>query len=99
MASMWALVVAVIYFGSFLAIGFIAKAVLAKLMKRTGADLSDVQAQAGPTAGSARSSCWESGVMKNEREVRRRLGYSPARWHTWGLSRRRQARGIHDEHQ
>jgi hypothetical protein len=46
MASMWALVVAVIYFGSFLAIGFIAKAVLAKLMKRTGA-ISDVQAQAG----------------------------------------------------
>jgi len=31
-----------------LAIGFIAKAVLAKLMEQTGADLSDVQAQAGP---------------------------------------------------
>ena len=48
MASTWALVVAVIYFGSFLAIGFIAKAVLAKLMEQTSADLSDVQAQAGP---------------------------------------------------
>ena len=45
---MWALVVAVIYFGSFLAIGIIAKAALGKLMSRTGADLADVQAQAGP---------------------------------------------------
>ena len=45
---MWALVVALIYFGSFLTIGFIAKVVLAKLMERTGADLSDVQTQAGP---------------------------------------------------
>jgi len=46
MDSMWALVVAVIYFGSFLALGLIAKVVLAKLMERTGADLSDVQVQA-----------------------------------------------------
>jgi hypothetical protein len=45
---MWALVVALIYFGSFLAIGFIAKVALTKLMDRTGANLSDVQAQAGP---------------------------------------------------
>jgi hypothetical protein len=45
---MWALVVAVIYFGSFLAIGMIAKWGLGRLMERHGADLSDVQAQAGP---------------------------------------------------
>jgi hypothetical protein len=45
---MWALVVAVIYFGSFLLVGFIAKVAIAKLMERNGADLSDVQAQAGP---------------------------------------------------
>jgi hypothetical protein len=45
---MWAIVVAVIYFGSFLVLGFIAKVALAKLMERSGADLSDVQAQAGP---------------------------------------------------
>lgn len=45
---MWALVVAAIYFGTFLAIGILAKVGLGKLMKRTGADLADVQAQAGP---------------------------------------------------
>jgi hypothetical protein len=43
---MWALVVAIIYFGSF--IGIVAKMALDKLMVRTGADLADVQAQAGP---------------------------------------------------
>ena len=41
---MWALVVAAIYFGTFLAIGIVAKMALRKW---TGADLSDVQAQAG----------------------------------------------------
>jgi hypothetical protein len=45
---MWALVVAIIYFGSFIAIGIVAKMALDKLMVRTGADLADVQAQAGP---------------------------------------------------
>jgi hypothetical protein len=45
---MWALVVAVIYLGSFLAIGIIAKVALGKLMRQTGVDLTDVQAQAGP---------------------------------------------------
>jgi hypothetical protein len=45
---MWALTVAVIYVGSFLAIGIIARIALRKLMERTGADLTDVQAQAGP---------------------------------------------------
>jgi hypothetical protein len=45
---MWALVVAIIYFGSFIAIGIVAKMALDKLMARTGADLADVQAQAGP---------------------------------------------------
>jgi hypothetical protein len=48
MALMWALAVAVIYFGSFLAIGIIARMALRKLMERSGADLADVQAQAGP---------------------------------------------------
>ena len=45
---MWAVAVAVIYVGSFLAIGIIARIALRKLMERTGADLTDVQAQAGP---------------------------------------------------
>jgi hypothetical protein len=44
---MWALTVAVIYFGSFLAIGIVAKVVLDRLMARHGADLEDVHAQAG----------------------------------------------------
>jgi lipopolysaccharide export LptBFGC system permease protein LptF len=48
MMLMWALAVAVIYFGSFLAIGIIARIALRKLMERSGADLADVQAQAGP---------------------------------------------------
>jgi len=45
---MWALTVAVIYFGSFIALGYIAKLALGRLMARTGAELSEVQAQAGP---------------------------------------------------
>jgi hypothetical protein len=45
---MWGLTVAAIYFGSFIAIGIIAKMVLGKLMTRTGVDLADVQALAGP---------------------------------------------------
>ena len=44
----WALVVAIIYFGSFLALGFIARKVLGNVIRRSGADLGDVQAQAGP---------------------------------------------------
>ena len=45
--AMWALTVAVIYFGTFLAIGMIAKWALDRAMDRTGANLPDVQAQAG----------------------------------------------------
>jgi hypothetical protein len=45
---MWALAVAVIYFGSFLAIGIVARLALRTLMERMGADLADVHAQAGP---------------------------------------------------
>ena len=44
---MWALTVAIIYFGTFLILGYFAKVVLGKLMERSGAELSDVQAQAG----------------------------------------------------
>ena len=44
---MWALTVAVIYFGSFLAVGYIAKMLLVRLMERHGAELSEVHAQAG----------------------------------------------------
>ena len=45
---MRALVAAVIYFGSFLAIGLIAKLVIGRWMIRRNLDLSDIQAQAGP---------------------------------------------------
>jgi hypothetical protein len=41
---MRALVIALIYFGSFLVIGAVAK----RWLDRRGVDLSDVQAQAGP---------------------------------------------------
>jgi len=47
----WALLVAVIYFGSFIAIGFIAKRVLDKTMRRSGETLEEIQAQAGPNRG------------------------------------------------
>jgi hypothetical protein len=44
----WALVVGIIYFGSFIAIGFAAKRAIGWLMRRRGVDLDDVHAQAGP---------------------------------------------------
>jgi hypothetical protein len=44
---MWAFIVAIIYLGTFLVLGYIAKVALDKLMNRMGAELSDVQAQAG----------------------------------------------------
>jgi hypothetical protein len=45
---MRALVTALIYFGSFLAIGLIAKLVISRWMIRRNLDLFDIQAQAGP---------------------------------------------------
>jgi hypothetical protein len=51
---MRALLTAVIYFGSFLAIGLIAKLVVGQWMRRRNLDLSEVQAQAGPRRGKRR---------------------------------------------
>jgi hypothetical protein len=45
---MRALVTAILYFGSFIAIGVAAKLLVARFMEHKGADLSDVHAQAGP---------------------------------------------------
>ena len=45
--GLWALTVALIYFGSVITFGAIARIVCARLMGRYGADLSDVQEQAG----------------------------------------------------
>ena len=44
---MWALVVATIYFGTFLTIGWVAKRVLDRWMDHRGVELSEVQRQAG----------------------------------------------------
>jgi hypothetical protein len=44
---MKALSTAIIYFGTFLTIGLVARIALKRWMDRRGADLSDVQAQAG----------------------------------------------------
>jgi hypothetical protein len=41
----------VIYFGSFLGIGTIAKVVVSRLMRRRDLDLAEIQAQAGPRRG------------------------------------------------
>ena len=62
---LWALVVAVIYFGSFIAIGIIARIALERLMSRSGADLSDVQAQAGPNR--ERRAVFLLGAWRSER--------------------------------
>lgn len=45
--ALWALTVAAIYFGSVIAFGAIAKIVCDRLMSRHGADLDEVQKQAG----------------------------------------------------
>jgi hypothetical protein len=46
--AMSPLVVALIYFGSFLAVGLAAKIAIGMWMKKSGVDLPDLQAQAGP---------------------------------------------------
>jgi hypothetical protein len=51
---MRALGTAFIYFGSFLAIGLIAKVVIGRWMTRRNLDLSDVQGLAGPRRGKRR---------------------------------------------
>jgi hypothetical protein len=48
---MRALMVAVIYFGTFLAIGLLAKTLIGRWMGRHGADLDDVHQQAGENRG------------------------------------------------
>jgi hypothetical protein len=47
----WALAVAIIYFGSFITLGFVAKRVLDKTMRRSGETLEEIHAQAGPNRG------------------------------------------------
>jgi hypothetical protein len=49
---MWALTVAGIYFGTFIALGYLARLALTRLT--TVAELSEVQAQAGPNRGPRR---------------------------------------------
>ena len=44
---MWALFVATVYFGTFLAIGWVAKRVLYRWMAQRGVELSEVHRQAG----------------------------------------------------
>jgi hypothetical protein len=51
---MRALVTALIYFGSFLTIGVIAKLAVTRWMVRRDIDLAEIQAQAGPNRGKRR---------------------------------------------
>jgi hypothetical protein len=44
----WAIVVAIIYFGSFIAIGLAARIVLGRLMRQSSETLAEIHAQAGP---------------------------------------------------
>jgi hypothetical protein len=43
-----ALATAIVYFGTFLAIGLVARLAINKWMSRRNVDLADIQAQAGP---------------------------------------------------
>jgi hypothetical protein len=61
---MRALMTAVIYFGSFLALGSIAKIVVSRWMRRRDLDLSEIQAQAGPRRG--KRSVFLLGFWRNE---------------------------------
>ena len=47
-APMSALATAIIYFGSFLAIGLVARLAIGRWTRRRNVDLADIQAQAGP---------------------------------------------------
>ena len=62
---LWAFTVAVIYFGSVIAFGAIARMVCARLMKRHGAELVDVQEQAGNKRGERNA--FLLGVWRKER--------------------------------
>jgi hypothetical protein len=61
---MRALLTAIIYFGSFLAIGLIAKVMIGRWMNRSGVDLPDLQAQAGPRREKRRA--FLLGAWRNE---------------------------------
>ncbi len=58
------LTTAIIYFGSFVAVGLIAKLLISRWMLRSGSDLSDIQAQAGPNRGKRR--VFLLGAWRNE---------------------------------
>lgn len=45
---MWAIFVATIYLGTFITIGILARIILDKVMQKSGVELADVQALAGP---------------------------------------------------
>jgi len=45
---MWAIFVATIYLRTFITIGILARIILDKVMQKSGVELADVQAQAGP---------------------------------------------------
>jgi hypothetical protein len=61
---MRAMLTATIYFGSFLAIGLIARVAARRWMDRSGTNLSDLQAQAGPNRGKRRA--FLLGAWRNE---------------------------------
>jgi hypothetical protein len=63
---MWALTVAIIYFGTFLLLGYIAKVALDKLMDRTGANYPMCRLKPEQTAGRAKSSSWVCGALRIE---------------------------------
>jgi hypothetical protein len=61
---MRAALTAIIYLGSFLAIGLIAKVAIGRWMSRSGVDLPDLRAQAGPRREKRRA--FLLGAWRNE---------------------------------
>jgi hypothetical protein len=61
---MRAMLTAIIYFGSFLAIGLIARVAAARWMNHSGTDLTDLHAQAGPNRGKRKA--FLLGAWRNE---------------------------------
>jgi hypothetical protein len=57
MAAQHALATAIIYFGSLIAVGMVAKLAIDRWMRSKDLDLSEIQSQAGPNRESVASFC------------------------------------------
>ena len=75
---MRALITAVVYFGSFLAIGVIAKVAVVEMMHRRDLDLPKSIDRPGHVAASGGSFCWDPGALRVRIERRHSLSGTAA---------------------